>query len=236
MSGSDSRLSPDVSRQVLSAIQGALAEEKVPFKRRLLKSAGWGTLFTLILALPLAATFRDQMSAIWLAATALWWLFLCGGFYLHYYPQPRLAVPGFWSPWVFAKVLLTMVGMTALEILLCPSFVFLESPLAWNPFEPLTALFMNWGGMGFCMFACGAIFSSIGGVISFVLVSRTLSRSSGRDVLRAAAVASLTQLPILAVQLYDGELRPFAVFWMIGAVTGTWLMALGVRVSSNRSS
>lgn len=229
---SKSKLDPGVSRQVLSAIQGALEEEKIPTGQRILKAVVWGSACTLILALPLGFAFREQMSAIWLGATALWWLCLCVGFYLHFYPQPRLAVPGFWSPWVFAKLLIAMVGMTALEILLCPSFVFLESPLEWNPFERLTALFMDWGGMAFCMFACGVIFSSIGGLASFLLVSRTLRQSTGRDLLRATAVASMTQLPILGVQIFDGGLRPFAAYWMGGAVLGTFVMARGVSLGA----
>jgi hypothetical protein len=221
--------SPEISRRLIGAIHQALREEKMPYGRRLAKVFLASVGCTLILAVPLLMVFRDQMGAAWLFAIGSWWICLFAGFYLHYIPQPRLAVTGFWSPWIFARVLMAMVVLTATEILICPSFVFLRSPLRWSPFEGASQFFMDLGGMPLCMFACGFLFSGLGGVITFALIAKTVRGSSWVDILKATGVAYFTQLPVIGIQLVEPGLQRFVSYWIFGGLLGTFLMAVLVK-------
>lgn len=218
----------EISRQILGAIQGALEEERRPLGLRIAKILLATVVSTLILVIPIALVFRDQMGWVWKAAAAVWAICFLTGFSLYFHPQPRLSVPGYWSPWIFAKILIGMTLLTGLQILLCPSFVFLESPLGISPFLPITEWFMSWGGMTACMFSCGFLFSSLGGMFTFLTVKKVLSRTAYRDLLRAVGVAYFTQLPLIGIQVVDEGLRPFAVHWAMGSVIG--LVAVGVLV------
>lgn len=220
---------PELSAKILGSIRQALEEEKVPRSRRWFKTGLATGVCTLLLALPLFFMLKDQVSLIWRCALAAWGVCFFVGFWLYYSPQPRLVVPGYWSPAVFAKVLFAMTALTGVQILLCPSFVFLDSPLSWNPFLPLTGWFMSWGGMRGCMASCGFIFSGIGGLVAFGLIRRTLRRSRWQDVLKAVAAAYFTQIPIVAIQVFDPGLRAFAGFWLLGGLLGTAAIAGLVR-------
>lgn len=220
----ESNLPQDVSRRVVKAIQGALAEEKRPRSERLVKVGLATVVSTLILTLPIAFLFREQLGWVWKAAGAMWALCFWVGFSLYFHPQPRLIVPGYWSPFIFAKILIGMTLLTGIQILLCPSFVFLGSSAGWNPFLNITEWFMAQGGMSACMFACGFIFSSLGGVITFMTVRKILFRSAPRDFIKAVGLAFLTQVPLVGVQIADEGLRPFAVFWGLGSGLGLFVM------------
>ncbi len=220
---------PEISRKILKAITGALQEEKKPRAIRVAKVFVAATLCTAILLTPLFLLFREELSFAWKLAAFAWWVCLVGGFYLYYYPQPRLTVPGYFSPWVFSKILISMTMLTVIQTLICPSFVFLESPLPWSPFTGLTHLFMEWGGMKACMFFCGFLMSFGGGAITFLFVSKTLKRSSLRDVLKVISIAYLSQIPLLIIQLWDDSLREFVSFWITGGLLGLGLACLGIR-------
>ncbi len=222
----------EISQRLVGAIQGALEEEKQPKRRRLIKVAVATALSTTILTLPIALVFRDQMGWVWQLAMGIWALCFWAGFSLYYRPQPRLTVPGYWSPQIFAKILIGMTLLTGVQILLCPSFVFLDSPLGWAPFAPITEWFMAWGGMSACMFSCGLLFSSLGAWTTFLAVRKVLSRSSTGDLVRAAGLAFLTQIPVIAVQVVDENLRPFAVYWGIGSAIGLLVAVFFLEVGA----
>ena len=222
------RLDPprDVSEGVLRAIQGALAEERRPRSYRIVAVAASTVASTLLLTFPIAWLFRDQMDWAWKLAALVWALCFAVGFSLYFHPQPRLSVPGYWSPGIFARILIVMTLMTGVQIVLCPSFVFLESPISWSPLTQLTDWFMSWGGMKGCMFSCGLLFSGIGGLLTFLSVRKVLSRSSSGDLLRAGGLAYLTQLPLVGVQVAEPGLQSFVPFWALGSVLGVLAMAV----------
>jgi hypothetical protein len=126
-----------------------------------------------------------------------------------------------------------MTLLTGVQILLCPSFVFLDSPLGWAPFAPVTELFMAWGGMSACMFSCGLLFSGLGALVTFLTLRKVLSRSSISDLVRAVGLAYLTQLPVIGVQIVDPSLRPFAVYWGLGSALGLLALAFAVMWSAS---
>jgi len=225
--------SEEVSRDLINAISGALKEEKKSRSLRLGRVLLLSTLTTLLLSCPLYFMFREELSLAWKLAMGFWWLCLTVGFYLYYLPQPRLEVPGYLSPWILAKILISMTVLTVIQILICPSFVFLETPFSWSPFESLTHLFMSWGGMQTCMFLCGLLMTVFGGVLSFLIVARTLKEGDSRNFTKVLAIAYLSQAPLLLVQILDGDLRPYVVFWIVGGLLGL-AMALGLSRALTR--
>lgn len=222
----------DISRRLVGAIQGALAEEKKPRSSRILKIGIATLLSTTLLTVPIALLFREQLGWVWQLAALAWALCFLVGFSLYFYPQPRLSVPGYWSPSIFARILIVMTLLTGVQIVLCPSFVFLDSPLGWAPFAPITERFMAWGGMSACMFSCGLIFSSLGAAVTSLAVRNVLSRSATKDLIRAAGLAFLTQAPVIGVQIFDENLRPFAIYWALGSGLGLLAIVFLVRFSA----
>ena len=220
---------PELSRKIINAIHGALEEEKVPRPRRLLKVFGASLLSLILLSLPLLLLFRKEVNVAWCLALFSWWVLFSIGFYLHYSPQPRLVVPGYWSPFIFARLLIVSSILTAVEIILCPSFVFLESPLPWSPFEGITHWSMNWGGMNACMFVCGFLFASMGGLASFAVVGRVLGGTRLKALLQPLVLLFSTQAPVLIIQASDTSLRMFLPFWIVGCLSGLAVALFLVR-------
>jgi hypothetical protein len=225
----------DVSLKLVGAIHQALAEEKRPRSERYLKTVALALFFTLALTLPIAVLFREQMNWVWKVAGVFWGLCFLTGFSLYFHPQPRLSVPGYWSPWIFARILIGMTVLTGLEIILCPSFVFLGSETSWAPFLRVTEWFMSVGGMKACMFSCGLIFSGLGGLFTFATVRKVLSKSSNVDLIRAIGLAYVTQLPLLLVQLSEEELRSFVGFWFFGGLLGLCAVVSLIKVTARRT-
>lgn len=216
----DSQVPKELSQKVLSAIQGALKEEKEPVSRRALKVALWTALCSAILGIPFFLSFRGQLTWIWGVAWGVWSLLLLGGFTLHFYPQPRLAVSGVWSPFIFARLVLVACLATLVQILICPSFVFLSSPLGWNPFFALTNALMRLGGMNLCMAFCGFLFTFVSALLGLGSVSRVLSGSRSKDTAMGLLLVLFCQAPVLIVQTLSEELRPFALAWAFGLLVG----------------
>lgn len=225
----------EISQNLVSAIEGALKEEREPKAKRFIKIGISTVVATTLLTLPLALLFREQLGWAWQMAAVVWLFCFMVGFSLYFYPQPRLTVPGYWSPVIFARILIGMTSLTGIQILLCPSFVFLDSSLGWTPFAPITERFMVWGGMKACMFSCGLIFSGLGAIVTFISVRKVLSRSASKDLIRAAGLAFLTQAPVIGVQVVDESLRPFAGYWGVGSALGllggAFLIGVGARLS-----
>lgn len=225
----------ELSLKLVGAIHKALDEEKRPRSQRYLKSVTLAALFTFALTLPIAVLFREQMNWVWKVAGLFWGLCFLTGFSLYFHPQPRLSVPGYWSPWIFAKILIGMTLLTGLEIILCPSFVFLGSENSWTPFLPVTEWFMSVGGMRACMFSCGLIFSGLGALFTFATVRKVLSASSRTDLARAIGLAYVTQLPLLLVQLAEEDLRNFVGFWFLGGLLGLSVVVILMKMTARRA-
>lgn len=224
----------EVSRKILTAIKGALDEEKIPKSTRLLKIFVSSTLLVTLLSLPLLFLFRQEVNAAWCLAILTWWILFSVGFYLHFSPQPRLEVRGYWSPFVFARLLIVSALLTGVEIILCPSFVFLNSPLPWSPFGGITRWFMSWGGMPACMFSCGFLFASLGGITSFVVVAKVLSGGRLKTLRLPLILLFSTQIPVLIIQAWDASLRSFLPFWVLGCLSGITLAIFAVRFAATR--
>jgi len=219
----------DLSRMIKDSIAQALREEKIPKSLLLIKTIGMATVISLILMIPLFLMFRESLRFYWLISCFLWWGFMIVGFSLYYQPQPRLEVPGYFSPLIFSKILISMTTLSIVQILICPDLAFLSSPIWWSPFRPLTNWFMAWGGMTMCMFSCGFIFSSTGAIICFSVVRKTIRRGHYTDFLKLSALAFATQLPLFLNQLFEPGLQPFAMFWLVGCLVGVCIMVVGVR-------
>jgi hypothetical protein len=225
----------ELSLKLVGAIQQALEEEKRSRSQRYLKSTLMAAFFTAALTLPIALLFREQMNWVWKVAGMFWGLCFLTGFSLYFHPQPKLSVPGYWSPWIFAKILIGMTLLTGFEIILCPSFVFLGSENSWSPFLPVTEWFMSWGGMKGCMFSCGLIFSGLGGLFTFATVRKVLSGSSRVAIARAIGFAYVTQFPLLLVQIADEDLRNFVGFWFLGGLLGLSLVVFLLKLTTRRA-
>ena len=229
MISKDDSLDPvpeEISQNIIRAIQGALREEKKPFSSRLLKIALSTIAFSLILWIPFLLSFKDQIGSIWAAALSIWTLALAVGFSLYYYPQPRLVLPGLWSRMILARLLLVSTVTTIIEILICPSFVFLESPLSWNPLVPLTDRLMAFGGMGLCMAFCGFFFSFLSALFGLGSAWKVVRGSHLKSIPAILGVLLFSQLPILFVQVLSEDLRSFAMDWIAGLLVGTGMAIL----------
>ncbi len=223
-----------LSDKTLNAITKAIAEEKVPLSKRLLKIIAYTVALSGMLFIFAFLAFNRKLSASWAVAFCGWFVILFGGFFLYFKPQPRLVISGDFSPWIVAKILISMTVATVLEIAICPSFVVADLDLAWNPFKSVSEAFMSWGGMAGCMFLCGLIFVGLGSSIAFLFVAKNLSGSSRKNFIGAMGIALLTQLPILGIQLFDASLRMFIVHWICGGLIGMIFMGLLIRAISTK--
>lgn len=218
----------ELGKSVLHAITGALREEKEPFGRRLVKIFCSTLLCAAILGVPFFLSFKEQLNWIWTLALGAWMVCLGIGFSLYFHPQPRLVVSGFWSPMIFARLLLVSTMATLVQILVCPSFVFLNSPIEWNPLTPATEYLMRAGGMNLCMLFCGFFFSAVAGISGLGSVWRVLHGSGFRRLPAISAILLFAQLPVVLVQVISPDLRPFLFFWLLGLVSGSMVaVALG---------
>lgn len=216
----------DISNKILSTIQNALLEEKIPFSKRLLKMILSTAALSIIIWLPFLLSFKDQINWIWTLAFSVWTISIAIGFSLYYYPQPRLVLPGLWTPMIFARLLIVSTVATIIEILICPSFVFLESSLSWNPLVPLTEKLMTLGGMELCMGFCGFLFSFLSGGIGLGSAWKVARRFHFESIPAVLGVLFVSQLPVLLVQIFSEELRIFVGYWILGLISGSVLSVI----------
>lgn len=217
----ENQLPPHLQKAVLHAIQRALKEEKEPHSRRIIKVLGATLGSMALLCFPFFLSFREQLSWTWGVAWGLWGLCLLIGFSLHFYPQPRLMVPGFISPFILARILIIATVSTILQVMLCPSYVFLSSPLNWNPLSAFTHTLMGLGGMNLCMMFCGFIFSFVSSIFSLSFVSNVTAGVRIKALLPILGLLLSSQIPILAVQLMSEDLRDYAGAWSLGLLIGS---------------
>lgn len=210
----------ELSDSILKAITGALMEEKVPKRKRYFKVL-FATLFTsLVMGLTLFFTFGATLNWIVAGAFIFWAFCLLVGFTLYFHPQPRLIVPGLFSPLVFARLILVSTLALAAQILICPSFVYLESPLPWNPLEGITRALMDQGGMLLCMSFCGFFFSFVSGLVGVGSIHKVLKGRLIYRLPKIAAVLFVTQIPLIWVQAMTPSLVEFLPPFIGGSVLG----------------
>jgi len=213
----------EISNKIRSAISGALQEEKTPSYVRVLKAFIYATLLASVLLLPIKLLFQDSLESVWVYSGIIWWGVMFIGFFLYYAPHPRLVLPGYFSPSVFAKIMIVMSVANALQILVCPDLAFLESPIGWSPLRRVTIWLMSMGGMKACMLFCGFVFSLVSSFAGFATISRTLKRGLLRNYLGVGALAVLSQLPLFFAQINQEGLKEFVSFWTVGVLLGITL-------------
>lgn len=222
----------EVSLKVLGAIQRALREEKQPPVKRIAKALVSTLACLALLGVPFFFSFKEQLNTAWIAVFGLWGIYFLVGFLLLFRPQPRLVLRGVWSPFIVARLLLVSTASTILQIILCPSFVFLTSPLEWNPLTSVTDSLMKTGGMNLCMFFCGFIFSIISGGLGLLSVATTASAKDTRSVFRVLSILFVSQVPILLVQVLSPDLREYSLHWLFGLLFGFVIIAGALRLLS----
>ncbi len=223
-----------LSNKVNQAISKALEEEKIPFKNRMAKIILIASVLVLFLAGLGCISLKQSLPTSWTLAFIGWWTLLIAAFTLYFKPEPKLEIQGNLSSWIFAKIIISMTVITIFELLICPSFVVMDSISSWTFLAPITDVFMSWGGMKACMFLCGFIFVGLGSLASFLLVAKSLSGSSFRGFIKCVGIAYLTQLPILWIQLCDEMLRETFLFWLLGSVLSLLLAGLIIHLDLRR--
>lgn len=209
-----------LSDKVLHAIQGALREEKEPKWKRFLKITIATAICSGILGAPFLLAFNTQLTISWIVALVFWIVCFLVGFSLYFHPQPRLVVPGYWSPLVLSRLLVVSTMAVLAQILLCPSFVFLKSPLPWNPLEPVTVWLMQQRGMPACMSFCGFFFAFVSGIAGIGSVYKVVPERILRSVLVLGGVLLVCQIPLIWVQWVSENLRAFLPYFLTGSIAG----------------
>ena len=220
--------------KVLNAIRGALREEKEPAFRRILKTIGATAAALVCAGLPFFMSFNSQRTWVLNLALGFWAMYFLVGFSLLFKPQPRLMVSGVWSPFVIARFFLVSTLATIAQIIICPSFVFLDSPLGWNPMSALTEILMSVGGMNLCMGFCGFIFSVVAAGFGIGSVRKVAMASDFKSTVVVFSILLVTQIPVILVQVFSDELRPFSPFWLLGMFSG-FLAVLGLKWRWNKA-
>ncbi len=86
-----------IKKSILQALQ---EERESPGKR--CKKIGLSILsFGLPIAGLLWIFFKGQFNAFWFVASIVWLSIGVAAAFSYWKPQPRLIVPGFWTPWLY---------------------------------------------------------------------------------------------------------------------------------------
>ena len=104
----------DLHLSVLTAITGALREEKVPACVRVSKVLTCSVLLTALLATVFFKLFESQMNRTWQITGIAWFLYFVAGFALLFKPQVRMILSNVWSPLVIARLFLVSTLATIL--------------------------------------------------------------------------------------------------------------------------
>ncbi len=212
---------------VQHAILKALEEEKKPKGFRFLKAFLAASLVTFIVMTLLHWTWGGIFTHVRLGIAFAIWALLAIGFILYFWPQPRLIVRGYWSQFVWAKLLIGMTIITSLQLVICPEFASMtfQSQTPFPFFSRITDFYMSFGGMTICMFLCGLTFSGAGALLAFSVIRKALSFSRWRAVFTAAGLAMVGQLPVIGLQVWDSGARHYLPFWLGGSLLAIILSA-----------
>lgn len=213
----------EISDRILKSVGRALQEEKVPKTHRYLKVILASLVTFLLLSTPFFLVINAGFQNAWTLAFIMWGILIVAGFSLYFQPQPRLLVRGVWMPFVFARLILVSVICVMMQILICPSMVFLESPLQFNPLEPLTTWLMDQGGMSFCMSFCGFFFAFVSGLLGVGSIYKVLNSKISIQFFILIGLLTLTQFPLVWVQYQSEGLREFLPMFLSGSLAGSLL-------------
>ena len=214
--------SDHLSKKVQNAIVRALQEEKESLFWILMKSTFKALFLSIVFIGLLYCFWNDFFSTHWIGACLLMSVSFMVGFALYDYPQPRLQVQGFWTLWVFAKLLIGLTVVMALQLVLCPHLALVHVPQSslFSFLDVITGAYMAFGGMKACMFLCGVTFSTIGSAFAFSFVARHFSFGRFRQLALAVVIGLLSQAPIILLQIMSSHGRHYFLFWFAGSALG----------------
>lgn len=217
----------DSSTDVKNSILLALEEEKQSPSQRVLKVLKMLLAISIPVIGVLWFSFRGQFNIFWLFSLLLWLGIVSFAIYSYWKPQPRLQVRGFWTSWVYSKILILFLLISALQLLICPHLAMIApSPyFSIDVFEPLQSMFMAWGGMAACMFFCGLSFSALATLIALVLMRRATEGMRLPTLFKIGGLAVVAQLPVVVLQLSDAHLRSHFSLWLLGCFIGVLSVA-----------
>jgi hypothetical protein len=217
-----------ISQKIQGAILKALHEERQPLLWVFAKSFVKAVLLSTLITALLYCVWAESFSSHWIGACVLMSVSLMIGFGLYDYPQPRLPVRGHWTLWVFAKLLIGLTVIMALQLILCPHFALVHIPEGsrFAFLETLTHEYMSLGGMKFCMFMCGFTFSAMGGAFAFSFISKHFSFGRLPQLSLAVGIGLISQTPIALLQILSPSNRPYVLFWLLGSMLGFSLNAI----------
>jgi hypothetical protein len=222
--------------EIKSAILGALREEKKWYRKSFL---------ILLLALSCGAVLFLGLRWYWQEAhwflhsvLCLWSLALGAGLYLVLKPQPRVEVEGYWSRYVFAKLLLVVALVGVGQLLLCPHFAQIDDDMGGLEFfKSVTDFYMSLGGMSACFFLCGITFGSIAGVAGQWWLRKSSSVKQWRPYVFSSLIIFILLEPINLLQFNSGshahqEMSP--LYWPLGLLLGVFGGGLLVLLFTHR--
>lgn len=217
--------------EIKSAILAALDEEKHSRFSVLARALFFSTTISLGLFGLLSVLYDPDHKRSWIVAAVTIGSVLAAGLWAYFLPQPRIQVPGFWSRWVAARILILMTVLNAVQLVICPHFALvhldLGGPLSF--ISKLPEFYMNLGGPTVCMFLCGVTFSGMTAILSFSAIQKTLMRSHAILILKAIGIAALSEIPILVIQFTHSRDFQATGFWLAGSVLGISIAALILR-------
>lgn len=217
----------DSSTNVKDSILLALQEEKESGLTRTIKIAKFLSAVSIPVVGLLWFSFRGELNLFWLVALVVWLGIAIFAAVSYWKPQPRIEVPGFWTSWMYAKLLTLFLLISAIQLLICPHLAMIEpSPyFSVTIFETLQTAFMTWGGMAACMFFCGLSFSALATLAALLLMRRATKGSRSPVLFKIAGLAILAQLPIVILQISDPHLRSYFLLWLLGSFIGVLSIA-----------
>lgn len=210
------------SRNIKSSILQALREEKQNPLKRARKTLSLLAAISLPVIGVLWFSFQQEFNIFWLLSSLVWFSMAAGAAFFYWKPQPRIVVSGFWTPWMYGKLLILFLLISAFQLLVCPHLAMISpSPhFSFDLFSPMQRMFMSWGGIASCMFFCGLSFSAIATAISLPMMGRAATGTRSKILFKLAGLAVLAQLPIAILQLSNAHLRSHFALWLTGSFLG----------------
>ncbi|PIR22524.1 MAG: hypothetical protein COV44_07500 [Deltaproteobacteria bacterium CG11_big_fil_rev_8_21_14_0_20_45_16] len=207
---------------IKSSILEALQEEKQSPVKRARKILNLLAAISIPVVGILWFSFRGEFNLFWLVSLIVWLGIAASAAFFFWKPQPRIIVPGFWTSWMYGKLLILFLLISAIQLLVCPHLAMISpSPhFSINVFEPMQEMFMSWGGMASCMFFCGLSFSAIATAISLFIMRRAATGARSAAIFRISSIAVLAQFPIIILQISDAHLRSHFALWLLGSFLG----------------
>lgn len=206
------------------AIITALDKERTPVSIRLAKALILSTLIALIIGTILVSLWGDDIIQMIQLLCTLIGIGFFVGLTFWYHPEPKIDIPGSLSLFTISKLILTMMGMTLAQILICPDFAFYDLKSPFPIITKITDFYMSFGGMHYCMFLCGLTFSSLSAIASFLCIYKSFQYPRKRITALLFAVSTITLFPIACVQLTNEHSQHHFSYWISGSLLGLFIL------------